>query len=40
MLSTVALAQETPTERQAAHDVLKKMGDREKSLDVSGWVHA
>jgi len=31
-------AQETPTEREAARDVLKKMGELEKSVDVSGWV--
>jgi amidohydrolase len=29
-----ALAQETPTEREAARDVMKKMGDLERSLDV------
>ncbi|MCU1259017.1 MAG: hypothetical protein JWO80_1902 [Bryobacterales bacterium] len=34
LLSVVALAQETPTERQAAHDVLRKMSDLEKSLDI------
>jgi len=33
-----ALAQETPTEREAARDVLKKMADLEQSLDVPGWV--
>src|ERR1017187_6640058 len=38
LISTAALAQETPTEREAAHDVLQKMGDLEKSLDVPGWV--
>lgn len=35
---TAALAQESPTEREAARDVLKKMADLEKSLDVPGWV--
>ncbi len=38
LLPTVMFAQETPTERDAARDVLKKMGDLEKSLDVPGWV--
>jgi len=33
-----AMAQETPTEREAARDVLKKMDALEKSLDVPGWV--
>ena len=33
-----AVAQETPTEREAARDVLKKMGDLETSLDVPGLV--
>ena len=31
-------AQETPTEREAARDVLKKMAELEKSVDVPGWV--
>ncbi len=31
-------AQETPTERDAAKDVLRKMATLEKSLDVPGWV--
>ena len=31
-------AQETPTERDAAKDVLRKMDALEKSLDVRGWV--
>ena len=31
-------AQETPTEREAAREVLKKMGDLEASLDVPGLV--
>ena len=31
-------AQETPTEREAARDVLKKMATLEQSLDVPGWV--
>jgi amidohydrolase len=33
-----ARAQETPTEREAARDVLQKMAALEKSLDVPGWV--
>ena len=33
-----ALAQETPTEREAARDVLRKMNTLEKSLDVPGTV--
>ncbi len=32
------MAQETPTERDAARDVLRKMADLEKSLDVPTWV--
>ncbi|MBX7186378.1 MAG: hypothetical protein K1Y01_14665, partial [Vicinamibacteria bacterium] len=31
-------AQETPTEREAARDVLKKMNDFQKALDVPGLV--
>jgi amidohydrolase len=34
----LAFAQDTPTEREAARDVLKKMDALEKSLDVPGWV--
>jgi amidohydrolase len=34
-----ARAQETDTEKQAARDVLKKMADLERSLDVPGWVN-
>lgn len=38
-LAAAALcAQDTPTEREAARDVLKKMDTLEKSLDVSGMV--
>src|SRR3984885_16254003 len=33
-----ALAQDTPTEREAAHDVVRKMGEVEKSLDVPSLV--
>jgi amidohydrolase len=35
---SAASAQETPTERDAARDVLKKMSALEQSLDVPGWV--
>ncbi len=38
LLPAVAGAQETPTERDAARDVLKKMAALEQSLDVPGWV--
>ncbi|SPE33566.1 Peptidase dimerization domain protein [Candidatus Sulfopaludibacter sp. SbA6] len=38
LITTGLFAQETPTERDAARDVLKKMGELEKSVDVSGWV--
>jgi metal-dependent amidase/aminoacylase/carboxypeptidase family protein len=38
LLTTAALPQETPTEREAAHGVLQKMDALEKSLDVPGWV--
>lgn len=31
-------AQETPTEREAAREVLKKMAALEQSIDASGWV--
>jgi amidohydrolase len=34
LIALTALAQETPTERDAAHDVLGKMSDLEHSLDV------
>jgi amidohydrolase len=32
------LAQETPTERDAARDVLRKMDALEKAVDARGWV--
>ena len=35
-LAAAAVAQETPTERRAARDVLRKMDELEKSLDVPG----
>jgi amidohydrolase len=38
LLAALCFAQETPTEREAARDVLKKMDALEKSLDVPGWV--
>jgi amidohydrolase len=34
----LAFAQDTPTEREAASDVLRRMADLEKSLDVPTWV--
>jgi amidohydrolase len=34
----VTVAQETPTEREAAKDVVRRMAELEKSLDVSSWV--
>ena len=37
-LSSLAFAQETPTEREAAKDVLQKMGALERSLEVDTWV--
>jgi amidohydrolase len=33
-----AFAQDTPTEKEAAKDVLRKMTDLEKSLNVPGWI--
>ena len=38
LLAAVCFAQETPTEREAARDVLKKMDALEQSLDIPGWV--
>src|SRR5579863_7067224 len=38
LLATVLLAQETPTEREAARDVVHKMDELERSLDVPAWV--
>src|SRR6185436_1722106 len=38
LLSTVVAAQETPTEREAARDVLAKMAALEASLDVPALV--
>ena len=38
LLAGALLAQETPTERQAAAEVLRKMDTLEKSLDVPGLV--
>jgi hypothetical protein len=37
-IAVALLGQETPTEREAAREVLRKMGELEKSLDVPGWV--
>ena len=38
LLCLSANAQETPTERDAARDVLKKISTLEHSLDVPSWV--
>jgi len=38
LLPAAARAQDTPTERDAARDVLKKMAALEQSLDVPGLV--
>ena len=38
LVASAALAQETPTEREAAREVPRKMGDLETSLDVPGLV--
>ncbi len=38
VLLAATLVQDTPTEREAAHDVIRKMGDLEKSLDVPSLV--
>ncbi len=38
LLATTALVQDTPTEREAARDVIRKMGELEKSLDVPSLV--
>lgn len=36
--AALCCAQETPTERSAAADVVKKMDALERSLDITGWV--
>jgi amidohydrolase len=38
LFAGAASAQETPTERDAARDVVQKMDALERSLEVSGWV--
>ena len=38
LIATIAFAQETPTEREAARDVIQKIAALEKSVDVAGWV--
>jgi amidohydrolase len=38
LLAASTLVQDTPTEREAAHDVIRKMGELEKSLDVPSLV--
>ncbi|HXK06935.1 MAG TPA: peptidase dimerization domain-containing protein [Verrucomicrobiae bacterium] len=37
-VSCIVSAQETPTEKEAATAVVRKMADLEKSLNVQGWV--
>jgi amidohydrolase len=37
-LACGAFAQDTPAEKEAAKDVIRKMADLEKSLNVPGWV--
>src|SRR5512146_1191468 len=38
VLSVTLAAQETPTERQAASEILKKIDALQKTVDVAGWV--
>src|SRR5947207_11008584 len=38
MVATALCAQDTPTEKEAAKDVIRKMADLEKSLNVPGWI--
>jgi amidohydrolase len=38
VIGAIAFAQDTPTEQEAAKDVMRKMADLEKSLNVPGWV--
>src|SRR5271167_955188 len=38
LLLAATLVQDTPTEREAAHDVIRKMDDLEKSLDVPSLI--
>src|SRR5215471_1466737 len=38
VLTAAALAQDTPTEKEAAKDVVRKMADLEKSINVPGWI--
>jgi len=38
LLAGFLIAQETPAEREAARDVLKKMDALERSLEIGGWV--
>ena len=38
LLPAALVAQETPTEREAAKDVLQKMAVLEKTVDAPGWV--
>jgi amidohydrolase len=38
LLATTLCAQDTPTEKEAAKDVVRKLADLEKALNVPGWV--
>ena len=38
VLLAATLVQDTPTDAEAAHDVIRKMGELEKSLDVPSLV--
>jgi amidohydrolase len=38
MLAAGLWAQDTPTEKEASRDVMRKMAELEKSLNVPGWV--
>jgi amidohydrolase len=38
LLAASLFAQDTPTEKEAAKEVVRKLADLEKSLNVSGWI--
>src|SRR5205085_6194988 len=38
LLAICASSQETPTERQAASDILRRIAELQKTVDVQGWV--
>ena len=38
LAACIALAQDTPTEKEAAKDVVRKMAYLEKSINVPGWI--